>query len=159
MDFGEYRYINNIDISLDDMLEIENKKEIKEEYKLDINNYNLESQKLEGTLIPVGGGKDSCVTLELLKESIDNNLCLIVGNKEPSIKSAELAGYKNKIIFVKRTIDKNLLDLNKRGFLNGHTPFSALLAFLSYTIAYLTCKKYITLSNESSANESTVIGQ
>ena len=159
MDFGEYRYINNIDISLDDMLEIENKKEIKEEYKLDINNYNLESQKLEGTLIPVGGGKDSCVTLELLKESIDNNLCLIVGNKEPSIKSAELAGYKNKIIFVKRTIDKNLLDLNKRGFLNGHTPFSALLAFLSYTIAYLTCKKYITLSNESSANESNVIGQ
>ena len=152
---GEYRYINNIDVSAKDMLEIEVK--TKEEYKLNFDSFD--SSSLKGTLIPIGGGKDSCVTAELLKEEKDDNLCLIIGGKEPSVKSAEIAGYKNKIVYVKRTIDENLLNLNKKGFLNGHTPFSSLLAFLSYLIAYLTGKKYVSLSNESSANESNVEGE
>jgi hypothetical protein len=51
-----------------------------------------------------------------------------------------------------------LIDLNSQGFLNGHTPFSAIVAFTSYLSAYLTGKKYIALSNEDSANESNVDG-
>lgn len=152
---GEYRYINNIEISIEDMLEIEVK--TKEEYKLNCKDFD--NSVLNGTLIPIGGGKDSCVTAELLNKEKDENLCLIIGGKEPSIKSAEIAGYKDKIIYVKRTIDKNLIELNKKGFLNGHTPFSSMLAFLSYLVAYLTGKKYIALSNESSANESNVKGE
>ena len=58
-----------------------------------------------------------------------------------------------------RTIDKNIIDLNNKGFLNGHTPFSAMLAFVSYFIAYMVGKKYVALSNENSANESNVIGE
>ena len=60
------------------------------------------------------------------------------------------------IIEVNRTIDKNLIELNKQGFLNGHTPFSAMVAFLTYTIAFMLDKKYIALSNEDSANETNV---
>lgn len=151
---GEYRYINNIDVSMEEMLDIEVTP------KEHILNYE-DSKKINsiGTLIPIGGGKDSCVTVELLKKDKDNNLCLLIGGKEPSIKCAEIAGYKDKIIYVTRTIDKNLLELNKQGFLNGHTPFSSMLAFLSYLIAYLTGKKYVALSNESSANESNVEGK
>lgn len=152
---GEYRYINNINVNMEDMLEIII--DAKEEYNLDISNFD--DNNLNGTLIPVGGGKDSCVTAELLSKYRSDNLCLIVGGKEPSIKSAEIAGYKNKIIYVKRTIDKNLIELNKQGYLNGHTPFSGMLAFLSYLVAYLSSKKYIALSNESSANESNVEGE
>jgi len=37
----------------------------------------------------------------------------------------------NQSIFIERKIDKQLLSLNQRGFFNGHTPFSMLLAFLS----------------------------
>ena len=151
---GEYRYINNIQVSMDDMLEIEVR--IKEEYKL---NCEKDDTELFGTIIPIGGGKDSCVTAELLSNNQKDNLCLIIGGKEPSVKSAEIAGYKDKIIYVKRTIDKNLIELNKKGFLNGHTPFSSMLAFLSYLVAYLTGKKYVALSNESSANESNVEGE
>ena len=44
------------------------------------------------------------------------------------------------------------------GFLNGHTPFSAMVAFVSFLTAYLNNKKYIVLSNESSANEVNVLG-
>lgn len=152
---GEYRYINNINISLEEMLDIECR--CKNEYILKPLKNNIEN--LNGILIPIGGGKDSCVTAELLKDQKEDNLCLIVGGKEPSVKTAEIAGYKDKIIYVKRTIDKNLLELNKKGFFNGHTPFSAMLAFLSYLIAYLTGKKYVALSNESSANESNVEGE
>jgi hypothetical protein len=49
-----------------------------------------------------------------------------------------------------------MLELNKQGFLNGHTPFSAIVAFSTIIAAMLTGKKYIVLSNENSANETTV---
>ena len=127
------------------------------EYKSEEKNYQISN--LNGTLIPIGGGKDSCVTAEILKKEKDDNLCLIIGGKEPSIKCAEIAGYKDKIVYVKRTIDNNLLELNKNGYLNGHTPFSSMLAFLSYLVAYLTGKKYVALSNESSANETNIKGE
>ena len=150
---GEFRYINNIEISQDEMVNI----------KCDNNEtFDIIENPDEhiGTIIPIGGGKDSTVTLELLSESKDNNYCLMIGGKKPSIESAKLAGYTdNQIIEIKRTIDKNLIELNKQGYLNGHTPFSAMLAFLSYLVAYLTGKKYIALSNESSANETNIEGE
>lgn len=152
---GEYRYVNHIDVSCDEMLDIEI--ELNDEYKL--SNDTIDKSLLNGILIPVGGGKDSCVTLELLSQDINNNLCLIVGGKEPSVRTAEIAGYNDKIVYVNRVIDKRLIELNKLGYLNGHTPFSSMIAFLSYLIAYLTGKKYVSLSNESSANESNVKGE
>ena len=38
-----------------------------------------------------------------------------------------------------------MLDLNEKGFINGHTPFSTVLAFISYFISYLLSKKYIVV--------------
>ena len=153
---GEYRYINNIDVLIDEMIEIYC--DCKEKYKLKMNKIQT-TKELQGTLIPIGGGKDSCVTLELLKDNKEDNLCIMIGGKTPSVEAAKIAGYEEKIVHIKRTIDKNLIDLNKQGFLNGHTPFSSMLAFLSYLIATLTGKKYIALSNESSANESNIEGE
>ena len=150
---GEYRYVNNITMTQDEMMQII----VEQDYKEVINNNEYTNS---GILIPIGGGKDSTVTLELLKKYKEDNYCLIVGGKQPSIDCAHIAGYEdNQIIEVKRTIDSNLIELNKNGFLNGHTPFSALLAFLSYFIAFLTNKKYIALSNESSAEETNVEGE
>ncbi|MFT3952116.1 MAG: hypothetical protein QM689_09300 [Oscillospiraceae bacterium] len=51
-----------------------------------------------------------------------------------------------------------MLALNKRGFLNGHTPFSALVAFSSVLAAYVNGLDDVALSNEASANEVTVHG-
>ena len=56
-------------------------------------------------------------------------------------------------IIVERKIDENLLKLNRKGFLNGHTPFSAYLAFLSVLCAVLFNYKSIAFSNERSSNE------
>ncbi|MDP4267275.1 MAG: hypothetical protein Q8880_07560 [Bacteroidota bacterium] len=108
-------------------------------------------------IIPVGGGKDSVVTLELLKNTHKDNVCLIVNPRGASTNCAKIAGFeKNRIININRKIDDELLELNNKGFLNGHTPFSALLGFVSVMVSIITGKKNIALSNESSANESTV---
>lgn len=149
---GEFFYRNNINISMDDLCSIKTTNERFKSLSSDFN-YNA-----DGNLICVGGGKDSCVSLEILKNEI-NNSCFIINPKTPSIESAKTAGYSDdEIITINRVIDKNLLDLNAKGFLNGHTPFSAIVAFTSYLCAYLNNKKNIILSNESSANEATVVG-
>ncbi len=148
---GELFYTNGITPNYDDFINI--KCELKEQ--------NIEIPKYvgNGNLIPIGGGKDSNVTLEIMKSDFEDNLCFIINPKQVTLSCAQTAGYSNeKIVTVKRTIDKNLIELNKQGFINGHTPFSALVAFLSYFNAYITGKKYILLSNESSANESNVDG-
>lgn len=148
---GELFYTNGITPNYDDFINI--KCEL-EEQNIEIPNYVG-----NGNLIPIGGGKDSNVTLEIMKSDFEDNLCFIINPKQVTLSCAQTAGYSNeKIVTVKRTIDKNLIELNKQGFINGHTPFSALVAFLSYFNAYITGKKYILLSNESSANESNVDG-
>lgn len=113
----------------------------------------------KGALIPVGGGKDSVVTLELLSDMRRDNLCYIINPRGATLNCAHTAGYgDDEIVGFSRTIDKELLERNKAGWLNGHTPFSAIVAFSSYLCAVLTGKKYIALSNESSANETYVDG-
>ena len=113
----------------------------------------------EGFLIPVGGGKDSVVTLELLRKYQDVNACYIINPRGATLNCAHTAGYDDsQITGVHRTIDKQLLELNKLGYLNGHTPLSAVIAFSSWIFAYCSHKKYVALSNESSANESNVSG-
>ena len=145
---GEFLYINNIDISYDDLMDIEVTGS-KESYNVDYHG--------EGNLIPVGGGKDSCVSLELLKNM--NNNPFIINPKQVHLDCAYAAGYSDEdIITIKRNLDRKIVDLNKEGYLNGHTPFSALVSFVTYLMAYLTNKRYIVLSNEDSSNESTVIG-
>jgi hypothetical protein len=118
-------------------------------------------------LVPVGGGKDSCVTLELLKTGgISNITPFIINPRGATEKCCGRAGIPfDKIAIMYREIDPLLLELNKvvvdgidgeKKFLNGHTPFSAMLAFYSTLAATLGGQRYIALSNESSANEATV---
>ena len=110
-------------------------------------------------LIPIGGGKDSVVTLELLERYKDDISCYIINPRGATLGCAHTAGYlDSQIIGVKRTIDKQLLELNSMGYLNGHTPLSSVIAFSSWIFAYCNNKKYVALSNESSANESNVNG-
>ncbi len=106
-------------------------------------------------LVPFAGGRDSIVTLESLKQKTKNIALFSVNPIEKILETAKVSGIKNQII-VKRIIDKKLLDLNKRGFLNGHTPFTSLLSFISVLCAVLFGYKNIVFSNEKSADEGNV---
>ena len=147
---GEFFYKNNIKVDQNDFVNIIINKEK--------SSYNLVSYNGSGNLIPIGGGKDSCVSLEILKN--EKNMCFMINPKEPQILSAKAAGYdESDIITIERDIEKDkLIELNNMGFLNGHIPFSSVVAFISYLCAYLSNKENIVLSNESSSNEETVIG-
>lgn len=113
---------------------------------------------LSGNLIPVGGGKDSVVTIELLKGMKEDNLCFVMSPPQAAYDCIEVAGYTDYLL-AKRHFDKRMMTMNAEGFMNGHVPFSAILGFISILGAALTGKQYIPLSNERSANESTVIGE
>ncbi|MCM1335042.1 MAG: UDP-N-acetylmuramoyl-L-alanine--D-glutamate ligase [Bacteroides sp.] len=149
---GEFFYRNGISANFDDFMEI-------------IADYEQSPPLLDpspnrkGALIPVGGGKDSVVTLELLSGTKKDNLCYFINPRRASSDCARLAGYgESQILIPRRRIDKTLLQRNAEGWLNGHTPFSAIVAFSSYLAAFLTGRRYIALSNESSANEANVDG-
>lgn len=115
--------------------------------------------RLSGFMVPVGGGKDSVVTLELLKSHGAEISAYIINPRGATLGCAAAAGIpESRIIAPKRTIDKQLLELNKLGYLNGHTPFSAVVAFSAELFACVKGLRYIALSNESSANESYVEG-
>lgn len=110
-------------------------------------------------LIPVGGGKDSIVSLEAMHPWQAESSVVLLNAPRAARRCAEAAGYTSEsILEIRRTLDPRLLKLNARGALNGHTPFSALLAFSSFFAAALTGASRILLSNESSANEPTVPG-
>ena len=147
-------YTNNIKTNIEDFMNI------KCEGRLTEFEYEQIDDEANGYIVPIGGGKDSVVTLETLKIDKQNDFALIINPKPVTLDCAKIAGLEeSNIIEIYRTIDKNLIDLNAKGFINGHTPFSAMLAFVSYFVAYLTGKKYIALSNENSANESNVVGE
>ncbi len=114
-------------------------------------------------LVPVGGGKDSLVALELLKRAKKKFQPLVLGNVPAAfalIKAARspssLDTTRNKPLLVRREVDPNLLALNRRGYLNGHTPFSAYLAFMSVFCAELFGHRYVAVANERSANEENI---
>lgn len=149
---GEFFYKNGITADFDSFMTIIPQKSESEPL------HDFLSER-RGALIPVGGGKDSVVTLELLSGMYSDNLCYIINPRGATLNCAHTAGYGDeKILGPRRTIDKTLLERNTAGWLNGHTPFSAIVAFSSYLFAFLTGKKYIALSNESSANEANIGG-
>lgn len=151
---GEFLYLNNIQIDTE-FLTFHNKGD-----KIDIKNANElkipANIKNTKVMIPIGGGKDSIVSIQLLKNQIDP-VAYIINPRGATTKTFEISEIKT-LITAKRTLDSNLFKLNEQGFLNGHTPFSAIVAFSAVISSYINGISYIALSNEASANESTVEG-
>lgn len=147
---GEFFYVNGINTSQDDFMLIENNDEAPFAAK-------FHKDLTESYLVPIGGGKDSVVTLEVLRNL--GVVPLIMNPRGATTLCAERGGFDGvDTVLIRRCIDPTLLDLNKKGCLNGHTPFSAMLAFYTLLTAVLSGRRNVALSNEGSANESTVKG-
>lgn len=153
---GEFFYRNGVTPDFDSFMNIETEEKYKDMFN---DNCSCDFVSSGMNIIPVGGGKDSDVTMELLKDYKNRSLTFTVNNQKARSDAAEIAGYTEDMrLKTYRKLDKNMLELNKQGFLNGHTPFSAIVAFLSAYCAFLIGADYIILSNESSANESNIEG-
>ncbi|NLT09129.1 MAG: hypothetical protein GXY08_06465 [Ruminococcus sp.] len=150
---GEFFYVNGIKTDRDSFVDI-----------VSTGKFSLPAKtsqhSLSGCLVPIGGGKDSALTLETLTQAGMKCRCYAI-NKRCSISATVTAAGlpETALITAKRNFDRSLIPLNQQGYLNGHTPFSSIVAFSAEITAYLNGLKYIVLSNEASANESTVSGQ
>ena len=152
---GEFFYQNGIKTNREDFLHFSFTKETKPYTDLCFKEIET-SQKV---IVPIGGGKDSIVTLEELRKK-NEVIPFIINPRGATLDCVRVAGFKelNDIVILEREIDENLIICNKQGFLNGHTPFSAMLAFYTLLVSYVTQAREIALSNEASANEATVLG-
>ena len=141
---GEFFYLNQIDFSSANFLNIESTGERR--FSVDT------TSEAFGSLLLVAGGKDSAVMLELLRELEEPKTVLMLNPTPAAQDVADIAGYSDQLI-VRRKIDAKLIELNSQGYLNGHTPFSAYLAFLGVFVAHLKNYARVIVANERSANE------
>jgi len=146
---GEFFYLNGLALNKAEFMHISSGEAALHPAHIDLSN---------DYIVPVGGGKDSAVSLEILK-TMGALTPLLQNPRGAMLDTLQAAGIAlEDSIEIQRTLDPGLLSCNAMGFLNGHTPFSALLAFQSLLCAYLSGKRNIALSNESSANEATIPG-
>lgn len=156
---GEFFYTNGISETQETFLAIENSKMKIESSLPHADNSQFSILNSQSYLVPIGGGKDSVVTLELLRRAGCTILPLIMNPRGATVECARVAGFPiDEVLVIRRTIDPTLLALNAQGYLNGHTPFSAMLAFYTRLASAFSGIPNVALSNESSANESTVLG-
>ena len=149
---GEFFYTNGIEPDENDFLRFTFEKQTR------VLPRNLKAHGMGGVMIPVGGGKDSLVSLDLLKSIDQPRMAFAINPGKATLDSVKVAGLDDYFLQVQRTIDPALLELNSQGFLNGHTPFSAIVAFVSMVASAISGYNYIALSNEASANEPTIPG-
>jgi len=106
----------------------------------------------EGLLVAIGGGKDSLVSVEILREHSENMATWSLNHRmqlSPLIDKIGLSHY-----WVEREWDKQLLTINDDPeAYNGHVPISAIIACVGTILAILTGRRDVVVSNELSTNE------
>jgi hypothetical protein len=102
------------------------------------------------TLVPVGGGKDSVVSIETLRRGGTPIVLFALGDAEP-IASC-IAAAKLPFIRVHRRLDRALLELNRAGALNGHVPITGILSAIALACAVMCGCDAVAMSNERSAS-------
>ncbi len=111
-------------------------------------------QLAAGPMCPVGGGKDSCVSIEALRAAALSPT-LVTVRRFPIIQhvinDAELPD-----VAVERHLDSNIGAMNAAGALNGHVPATAIVSFAVMIAAVLNGHDAVVMSNERSASEGNV---
>jgi hypothetical protein len=107
------------------------------------------------TAVPIGGGKDSIVTLEALRAAGEPLVAFSVGNPEPIRRTVAVAGVPH--VVVERELSPNLADLNAAGALNGHVPITAVVSAIACFAAPLYGFDAVAMSNERSASEGNLV--
>ena len=110
----------------------------------------------DGVFVPVGGGKDSCLSMELLKEIGISATAFSVGSPKPITDCVQKSALNHVVLG--RKIAPELLRLNETGSVyNGHVPITGLIAFLLWASSILYNYKYVAMSCERSANSPNMI--
>jgi hypothetical protein len=101
-------------------------------------------------LVPVGGGKDSAVAVEIVRRSGIKPTLFSIGAPPPIAATVRVAALP--WLLATRKIDPRLLDCNAAGALNGHVPVTAIVACAALLTAALAGSDAVALANERSAS-------
>jgi UDP-N-acetyl-alpha-D-muramoyl-L-alanyl-L-glutamate epimerase len=107
------------------------------------------------TAVPIGGGKDSVVTLETLKRISEPVVGMAVG-RHKTIEEIAMVG-KVPLLEIQRFLSPSLFEYNKMGALNGHVPIVGILSFIFLVAAIVYDFDAIAMSNERSANSGNLL--
>ena len=105
-------------------------------------------------LVPVGGGKDSVVSIEALKGHGFHPTLFSVNKFDPIDRCIEIGGLDS--LRVTRRIDPALIEANARGAHNGHVPVTAINSVIGLIVADANGLGPVVLSNERSSNVGNV---
>ena len=108
-------------------------------------------------LVPFGGGIDSIVTVELVRQHAAPALFIVgrPGDRFAAIEApAAVTGLP--IVRAEREIDAQLLRSAERGFLNGHVPVTGIISAIAVLAAALNGRDAVVMSNEWSASIPTL---
>lgn len=107
----------------------------------------------QGLLVAIGGGKDSLVSIEILRNQKSVTTWSL--NHRPQLTPlVERIALPHA--WVERQWDGKIHDLNQKDALNGHIPISGIFACTGVIVAILSGKQDVVMSNEQSANEPTL---
>jgi hypothetical protein len=107
-------------------------------------------------LLPIGGGKDSLVSVELLERAGLDYTPFAVNPKGPILGS--VGKIDRTPLYVTRILDTQMIRLGQQpGYLNGHVPSTAINSMVAALAAILFSYSRIILSNERSASEGNVV--
>ncbi|HTD10210.1 MAG TPA: hypothetical protein VK680_15100 [Solirubrobacteraceae bacterium] len=113
-----------------------------------------DARPLERVLVPVGGGKDSAVALEIVRASGVELSLFSVGDALPIARTVAAAGLAR--LLAKRRLDPGLRALNEAGAINGHIPITAIVSCVALLTAALNGFDAVALANERSASAGNV---
>lgn len=105
-------------------------------------------------LVPIGGGKDSAVTVESLREAGLDPVQFSVNPNAIHGQVAEASGLP--LVTARRRLDARLFDLNAQGALNGHVPVTAMNTLIAVAQAIRLGLGPVVMSNEASASDPTL---
>lgn len=106
------------------------------------------------SLVPVGGGKDSLVSVELLKTLREDATAAWVGLSPLIAACVERTGLP--ALNIERRLAPELFEYNKLGAWNGHIPVTAINSAILALAAVLYGYDAVVFSNERSASSATL---
>jgi UDP-N-acetyl-alpha-D-muramoyl-L-alanyl-L-glutamate epimerase len=107
------------------------------------------------TLVPIGGGKDSVVALEVVLRSGREALPFSVGRAAPIERCVAVSGLPHAV--ATRALSPNIGALNASGALNGHVPVTAVVSTIALMTAVLHGADAVAMANERSASEGNLV--
>lgn len=109
-------------------------------------------------LIPFGGGVDSIVSVELLRDKAVDPALFVVnrpGDRFAAIEDpAQVTGLA--VVRAERLLDPQILRSAELGFRNGHVPVTGIISAIAILAATVQGRDAVVMSNEWSASIGTV---